>query len=131
VASWAERNLVNRAVRVGVRLGRDIDGVQELEVRGRRTGRPRRTPVKVLEVDGERYLVSLNGSSDWVRNLRARRTARLRFGRRVEQIVATEVADPDKAPVVRAYREGTTRAETRRRLAGTAEVPVFRLERPA
>ena len=27
MASWAERHLVNRAVRVGLRLGRDIDGV--------------------------------------------------------------------------------------------------------
>jgi deazaflavin-dependent oxidoreductase (nitroreductase family) len=104
MASWAERHLVNFAVRVGVRLGREIDGVQELEVRGRRTGKPRRTPVKVLEVDGERYLVSLNGSSGWVCNLRARSAARLRFGRRVEEVVATEVADPEKPPVVRAYR---------------------------
>ena len=65
MASWAERHLVGRAVRVGVRLGREIDGVRELEVRGRRTGRPRWTLVKVLEVDGERYLVSLSGSSGW------------------------------------------------------------------
>ena len=54
-ASWAERNVVNRAVRPGTRLGRDIDGVRELEVRGRRMGKPRRTPVKVLEVDGKRF----------------------------------------------------------------------------
>jgi hypothetical protein len=39
MASWAERHLVNRAVRIGARLGRDIDGVRELEVVGRRTGR--------------------------------------------------------------------------------------------
>ncbi len=140
MASWAERHLVNRAVRVGVRLGREIDGVRELEVRGRRTGRPRRTPVKVLEVDGERYLVSLSGSSGWVCNLRARKAARLRFGRRVEDVVATEVADPDKRPVVRAYLLAATRSETRRRLEwagkgipeaearrGAAGMPVFRL----
>lgn len=122
--------MVNPAVRVGVRLGREIDGVRELEVRGRRTGRARRTPVKVLEVDGERYVVSLNGSSSWVCNLRARPAARLRFGRHVESIVATEVADAGKPPVVRAYREAATRPETRRRLAGAAEdVPVFRVTR--
>jgi deazaflavin-dependent oxidoreductase (nitroreductase family) len=123
-----------------VRLGRESDGVQELEVRGRRTGKPRRTPVKVLEVDGERYLVSLNGDSGWVCNLRARKTARLRFGRRGEDVVATEVADPEKPPVVRAYLMAATRPETRRRLEWAvertpeaearrraAEVPVFRV----
>jgi deazaflavin-dependent oxidoreductase (nitroreductase family) len=116
MASWAERRLINLAVRVGVRLGREIDGVHELEVRGRRTGKPRRTPVKVLEVDGERYLVSLSGRSGWVCNLRARSAARLRFGRRVEDVVAIEVADPEKPPVVRAYLRAATRPETRRRL---------------
>jgi deazaflavin-dependent oxidoreductase (nitroreductase family) len=84
VASWAERNVVNRAVRLGVRRGRDIDGVRELVVRGRRTGKRRRTPLKVLHVGGERYLVSLSGESGWVRNLRAQPSARLRFGRGAE-----------------------------------------------
>ncbi len=138
--SWAELHLVNRAVSIGVRLGCDIDGIHELEVRGRRTGKPRRTPVKVLEVDGERYLVSLNGSSDWVRNLRSHKTARLRMGRRVEEVVATEIPAAKKPPIVRAYLMGATRAETTRRLGwagehasqaevrrGAAEVPVFRV----
>ena len=132
MASWTERNVVNRAVRVGVRLGRDIDGVRELEVRGRRTGKPRRTPLKVLHVDGECYLVSLSGESGWVRNLRAQPSARLRFRNRVEDVVAIELADGEKRPVVRAYFEAAGRAETRDRLAGTAgePVPVFRLAAP-
>ena len=140
MASWVERQLVNRAVRLGLRLGRDIDGLQELEVQGRRTGNPRRTPVKVLRVDGERYVVSLCGSSGWVCNLRARRSARLRIGRRVEEVVAVEIADRDKPPVVRTYLAGATRPETRRRLEWAADglseaevqrqaarFPVFRL----
>jgi deazaflavin-dependent oxidoreductase (nitroreductase family) len=140
MTSWAERHLVNRAVLVGVRLGRDINGIQELAVVGRRTGKARRTPVKVLEVDGERYLVSLSGSSGWVCNLREGQTARLRIGRRVEAVVATEVPDAEKPRIVRAYLQAATRPETRRRLAwavegapdedvrrGAAGVPVFRL----
>ncbi len=51
---------------------------------------------KVLEVDGERYVVSLNGSSGRVCNLRARKVPRLRLDRRLEDVVATEVADPEK-----------------------------------
>lgn len=140
MASWTERHLVNRAVRLGLRLGRDIDGLQELEVRGRRTGRPRRTPVKVLVVDGQRYVVSLGGNSGWVCNLRASPSARLRFGRRVEDVVATEIPDREKLPVVRAYLTTAARPQTRHRLEwareGAAEperrrqaarFPVFRI----
>ena len=140
MASWAERNVVNRAVRLGTRLGRDIDGVRELEVRGRRTGKPRRTPVKVLEVDGERYLVSLYGSSGWVHNLRAQGVARLRFGSHVEEVRATEVADDEKRLTALAYLAAARRRATRRSLAwaadgvseeearrGAMRVPVFRL----
>ena len=140
MASWVERNVVNPAVRLGTRLGRDIDGVRELEVRGRRTGKPRRTPVKVLEVDGERYLVSLYGRSGWVRNLRSQGVARLRFGRDVEEVRAVEVADDEKRPIALAYLAGAGREETRRSLAwaadgvseeearrGAVSVPIFRL----
>ena len=91
--------------------------------------------MKVLEVDGERYVVSLNGASGWVCNLRERETARLRFGRRVDDVVATEIPDAEKPPIVRAYLRAATRPETRRRLArampeagpGAASLPVFRL----
>ena len=140
MASWAERNIVNRAVRLGTRLGRDIDGIRELEVRGRRTGRPRRVPVKVLEVDRARYLVSLYGTSGWAHNLRAQRTARLRFGRDVEDVIATELAHDEKQVVAQAYRAAASREETRKQFAwaadgtsgedarrGAMSVPMFRL----
>ena len=133
-------SLADRAVLLGVRLGREIDGIRELEVIGRRSGKARRTPVKVLQIDGERYVVSLSGSSGWVCNLRERGTARLRIGRHLEGVVATELRDVQKPPIVRAYLEGATRPGTRRQLAwaaqgapeadvqrGAASVPVFRL----
>jgi deazaflavin-dependent oxidoreductase (nitroreductase family) len=90
--------LVDNAMRATARLGLDIDGVRELEVVGRRSGKPRRTPVKVLVADDERYLVSLYGNSAWARNLRASRRARLRLGRRVESVVATELSDNEERP---------------------------------
>ncbi len=137
---WAERHIVNRAVLLGTRLGRDIDGVRALEVRGRRTGKTRRTPVKVLELDGERYLVSLRGSSGWVQNLRSQRSARLRFGGKVEEVEAIELADDEKRPVARAYLDAAGRGEPRERLGwaadgvsdeearrGAMSVPMFRL----
>ena len=44
----------------------------------------------------------------------------MRFGRRVETLVAVELANDEKPPVIRAYLAGASREETRRRLEGRA-----------
>ena len=128
-AAWVERHLVNRAVRIGVWLGRDIDGVHTLETTGRSTGRPRRTPVKLLELDTGRYVVSLRGESGWVRNLRQDPRARILFGRRAERVTAIELPADQRSPVVQTYLASAMREETRTALAReVAELPVFRLD---
>src|SRR5262245_19412986 len=67
---WLRRQ-VNRAAAVLAGLGLTPDNTVRLEVRGRRTGRMRSFTVTTAEWRGDRYLVSLAGESDWVRNLRA------------------------------------------------------------
>jgi hypothetical protein len=75
-----------------------------------------------------------------VHNLRAQPTARLRFGRVVEEVAATEVAGDEQRAVARAYWAAAGRDETRARLAwaadgapeeearrGAVSMPVFRL----
>ena len=127
-AAWVERHLVNRAVRVGVWLGRDIDGIHTLETTGRRTGRRRRTPVKLLELDTGRYVVSLRGESSWVRNLRQEPRARILFGRAAETVNAIELPPDQRSPVIQTYLATAMREETRTALAqGVTELPVFRL----
>src|SRR5262249_17337580 len=42
-----------------------------LEVLGRRSGRLRSAAVVVVDHQGERFIVSLGGESEWVRNVRA------------------------------------------------------------
>lgn len=74
-----------------------------LEVRGRTSGEPRRTPVNPVVIDGARYLVAPRGHTQWVRNLRARNEGRLLVGRRSEGFIATEVGDDEKPPILRAY----------------------------
>jgi deazaflavin-dependent oxidoreductase (nitroreductase family) len=129
-AGWVERHLVNRAVRIGVWLGRDIDGVHTLETTGRRTGRPRRTPVKLLEIDTGRYVVSLRGESGWVRNLRQEPRARILLGRGAERVTAIELPPDQRSPVIQAYLVTALREEARTALAqGVAEIPAFRLDR--
>jgi deazaflavin-dependent oxidoreductase (nitroreductase family) len=80
-----------------------VAGSRILEVRGRKTGEPRRTPVNLLTYDGTRYLVAPRGHTQWVRNLRVQGEGRLLLGRRAEQFAAVELADGDKLPVLRAY----------------------------
>ncbi|MGA2924928.1 MAG: nitroreductase family deazaflavin-dependent oxidoreductase [Solirubrobacteraceae bacterium] len=100
---WFTTNIFNRAVALLTQAGVSVLGSRVLEVRGRKSGEPRRTPVNLLTLDGARYLVSPRGHSQWVRNLRASGSGRLLLGRRGEPFTATEIADDDKPPVLRAY----------------------------
>jgi hypothetical protein len=65
---WFTRNVFNRIV-AAARVGISVWGSRILEVRGRKTGVPRRTPVNLLSVGGVRYLVAPRGQTQWVRNL--------------------------------------------------------------
>ena len=81
-------------------------GSRVLEVRGRKTGEPRRTPVNLLTLDDVRYLVAPRGNTQWVRNLRAQGGGRLLLGRRAERFTAVELPNDDaKVPILRAYLE--------------------------
>jgi len=64
----------------------------------------RPTPVNLLELDGQQYLVSPRGEGEWVRNVRAdggRLT--LILGRQRDDRVAREVPDGDKVVILRSY----------------------------
>lgn len=101
---WFTRNVFNRAVAGLARLGVSVWGSRVLEVPGRRTGEPRRTPVNLLTFDGQGYLVSPRGHTQWVRNVRANDgRLDLLVGRRRTAYVATELVDADKTDVLRAY----------------------------
>ena len=76
-----------------------------LEVKGRKSGEWRKTPVNPLEFEGDRYLVAPRGNTQWVRNMRASGGGRLVRGRRVEEFTATEVPDAERPPLLRAYLE--------------------------
>ena len=97
------KHVFNRIVAGLTRAGVSVAGSRVLEVRGRKSGEPRRTPVNLMELDGARYLVSPRGHSQWVRNLRASGSGRLLVGRRAEEFSATELPDEEKPPLLRAY----------------------------
>jgi deazaflavin-dependent oxidoreductase (nitroreductase family) len=74
-----------------------------LEVEGRRSGRLRRTAVNWVEYQGQRYLVSPRGQTDWVRNVRASGgRAHLRRGKRREARLE-EVPPEGRAHIIQKY----------------------------
>ncbi len=85
--------------------------------------------MNVVRVGRERYLVSMRGETQWVRNLRAAGVAELRrFGRR-ERMRAVELPVDERPPIISAYRARWDFAN-RRFFASrpdAADHPVFRL----
>ena len=100
---WFTRNVFNRAVAALTRAGISVWGSRELRVRGRKSGEWRATPVNLLTIAGENYLVAPRGETQWVRNLRIAGAGELRVGRRIQAFEATELADEEKLDVLRAY----------------------------
>lgn len=139
---WFTQHVFNGAVAAATRLGLSVWGSRVLEVPGRVTGAPRRTPVNLLSLDGSEYLVSPRGEGQWVRNVRAADgRLHLLLGRRRTAYRAVELDDAAKVPVLRAYLkrwkaevgvffDGTSAASSDAELAAIApDHPVFRLER--
>ncbi|MFF7361219.1 nitroreductase family deazaflavin-dependent oxidoreductase [Streptomyces sp. NPDC008125] len=122
------------------RHGFSLMGTAEMSVRGRKSGKMQRVPVNPHVHDGEQYLVSARGHSQWVRNMRAAGGGELRVGRRTRAFTAVEIADDaQKVRVVRAYLkrwgwevnqyfQGVTATSTDAELlAACPDHPVFRI----
>ena len=67
---WFTKHVFNNLVGVFTRMGISVWGSRVLEVPGRKTGEPRRTPVNLLTFDGRRYLVAPRGHTQSVREVR-------------------------------------------------------------
>jgi len=100
---WFTKNVFNRGIALLTRVGISVYGSRILAVQGRRSGEWRMTPVNLLILDGQRYLVAPRGHTQWVRNLRAAGEGRLLVGRRSEKFRATEVSEDVSPPILRAY----------------------------
>jgi deazaflavin-dependent oxidoreductase (nitroreductase family) len=140
---WFTQRVFNPLVALLTRLGISVAGSRVLEVRGRKTGEWRPTPVNPLRFEGSRYLVAPRGQTQWVKNVRVDPQARLRVGRRTESFRAVELADEEKEPLLRAYLKrwkwevgvffgGVDADSTKEELMRIApDHPVFRIEEPA
>jgi deazaflavin-dependent oxidoreductase (nitroreductase family) len=138
---WFTRQVFNRTVAGLTRAGISVLGSRVLEVRGRKSGLPRQTPVNLLSLDGRQYLVAPRGETEWVRNVRADDgKLDLLVGRRRQHYRGLEVADADKTDILRGYLrrwkaevgiffEGVGPDSTDEQIQAVApKHPVFRLE---
>jgi deazaflavin-dependent oxidoreductase (nitroreductase family) len=91
-----KRQVVHRVQRLVVNpVGRQLP-VTMLETIGRKTGRPRRTPVGGRVVDNQFWMVSEHGEhSDYVRNIEADPAVRLRIDGRWRAGIAHLLPDDD------------------------------------
>jgi deazaflavin-dependent oxidoreductase (nitroreductase family) len=74
-----------------------------LTVPGRKSGKPRSTPVTPMTVDGERYVVGGVPGSDWSANVRAAGEATLHQGRHSERVRMVEMSAEEARPLLREF----------------------------
>jgi deazaflavin-dependent oxidoreductase (nitroreductase family) len=89
--------IVRRLIAAGLPLGPNV----LLTVRGRSSGIDRTFPVALIEHRGRRFIQSPYGEVNWVRNLRASRSALITKGRTREAVDAVELAPDEAGPILR------------------------------
>jgi len=97
-----------------------------LEVRGRHSGKVRRTLLVRTILGGRAYLVALAGESERVRNVRAAAGSTVIRHGQTRKVAPVEVAPQERSPVIREYLCGSGRRVDAREAAryfGLSTVP--------
>lgn len=92
----------NRAIIALNRLGVSFGTWYILSIPGRKTGKMRSTPVSVLHVNGQRYVIT-GFETHWVKNARKVGKGILARGRKKEQVVLIELPVEERAPILREF----------------------------
>ena len=134
---------INKVYMVLMRRGVYFGAEQPLilSAPGRKTGKPRSTPVTPMEVDGQRYVVAVFPGADWVANVRAAEQATLTDKGYTERVELVELPVTEARPVLRLFpvqvpagvgflkNAGLVTDGTPEELEGLAGVlPVFRVD---
>jgi deazaflavin-dependent oxidoreductase (nitroreductase family) len=101
------RRIGNVLIAPLARLGLAGKRTHILTVTGRKSGKRYSTPVQVVFLDGERWLVSPYGERSWVLNARAADRVELTRALKTERVRVEEVGPEQAAPVLRAYLRST------------------------
>jgi deazaflavin-dependent oxidoreductase (nitroreductase family) len=94
---------MNRVVKAIQRLGIPAGPSQVLTVPGRKSGKPRSTPMTPFVHNGELYTVAGYPGADWAANARAAGTGTLTRGRKTRRVRIVELGPDEAAPVLRSF----------------------------
>jgi deazaflavin-dependent oxidoreductase (nitroreductase family) len=97
------QRLANAWLTFLIKRGLGADYRHILTVAGRKSGLSRSTPVDVMTIAGQRFLIAPYGETNWVRNVRAAGRISLRRGRSIEPLRAVEIAGADAVAPIRLY----------------------------
>jgi hypothetical protein len=97
------RRGLNFVVRPLARLGLAGSRTHVLTVQGRTSGKLWSTPVSIVSLSGERFLVAPYGERNWVKNARAAGWVALERGRHRERLAVEEIEATASVPVLREY----------------------------
>lgn len=74
-----------------------------LQVRGRKSGKLYSTPIDLLEIGGQRFLVAPRGRTQWVRNAEAAGEITLKKGHFRQSFRLRAIPDADKPQYLKSY----------------------------
>lgn len=94
---------MNRVMMAVQRLGIPTGPALVLTVPGRKSGRPRSTPMTPFDFQGGLYVVAGYPGADWAANARAAGTGTLSKGRRSREVKIVELTAEEARPVLRQF----------------------------
>ena len=94
---------MNRVMMAVQRLGIPTGPAMVLTVPGRKSGRPRSTPMTPFKFQGGLYVVAGYPGADWAANARAAGAGTLSRGRRCRQVRIVELGADEARPVLQAF----------------------------
>ena len=135
------KRVLNRVMRLWIRLGLPPGKYHVLAVKGRRSGSLHSTPVSVMTIEGQRWLVAPYGPRDWVKNARVAGQVTLRRGGRTEVVTVQEEYDPtlcapvlkrysNEEPITRKFFDAKPSSPVEEFAAEASRHPVFRVLHP-
>jgi deazaflavin-dependent oxidoreductase (nitroreductase family) len=94
---------MNKVMMAVQKLGLPTGPAMVLTVPGRKSGKPRRTPMTPFHVDGGLYVVAGYPGADWPANARAAGAGVLSRGRRSRPVRIVELTAAQARPILRAF----------------------------
>ena len=94
---------MNKFMMAVQKLGIPTGPAMVLTVPGRKTGKPRSTPITPFEHDGGLYVVAGYPGADWASNARAAGAGTLSRGRKSRRVRIVELDAAQSRPVLRAF----------------------------